>query len=274
MYKFIDNKYTKLYFSIINNAQNRANNRKAAKKIIQYVEGHHIFPISIIKNNEIVYLSVKEHFICHWLLTKMVAGQDLYKMYHAMTFFTKRKTLTPFEVNVMLSFKHKPCSNSRRKNISESRLLTEKKLCPHCNKEYDPGNYSQYHGDNCRKNPNVSIDMLKQRTIRGKTNVKNQMMNGTWTAPIIPTGIFTCPHCGKTGTNFGNMHLHHFDNCYTIKIKLTKTAFGGNIKCSCIKCHKTFDIGNFTKHKCGDFLTQIQPLPPTLNQFFQEEISP
>ena len=27
--------------------------------------------------------------------------------------------------------------------------------------------------------------------------------------------IFSCPHCNKSGMNYGNMHRWHFDNCKT-----------------------------------------------------------
>lgn len=64
---FLENKYTKIYYQIINNAQGRINDG--------YVERHHIIPKCMggpdIKSN-IVSLTAREHFICHWLLIYMV----------------------------------------------------------------------------------------------------------------------------------------------------------------------------------------------------------
>ena len=69
---FIENKYTKIYFSIIASAQSRA-------PIIGYVEEHHIIPKSLGGSNHkenLVKLTAREHFICHWLLTKMVLSRN------------------------------------------------------------------------------------------------------------------------------------------------------------------------------------------------------
>jgi len=63
---FKENKYTKWYFEIINNA-------KQTKKL-GYTERHHIVPRCLggryVKEN-LVYLTAREHFICHLLLVKM-----------------------------------------------------------------------------------------------------------------------------------------------------------------------------------------------------------
>lgn len=64
---FKDNKYTKVYYQIIENAKKRINEG--------YVEKHHIIPRSCGGTDDIsnlVSLTGREHFICHWLLTKMV----------------------------------------------------------------------------------------------------------------------------------------------------------------------------------------------------------
>lgn len=86
---FIDNKYTKCYYSIINNAKSRIS-------INGYMERHHIIPKSLGGNNKkenIISLTAKEHFICHLLLTKMVNGNS------------KRKMI--FASNMMLQGKHR-----------------------------------------------------------------------------------------------------------------------------------------------------------------------
>jgi len=65
---FIENKYTKTYYEIITQAQSRV-------KPDIYTETHHIIPKSLNGTNEsenLVVLTPREHFICHWLLTKMV----------------------------------------------------------------------------------------------------------------------------------------------------------------------------------------------------------
>ena len=70
---FLDNKYTRWYFSIIAKAMKR--------KSIDIFETHHIFPRCLFPNFSNlqeytwngVKLTLKEHFVCHLLLTKMTA---------------------------------------------------------------------------------------------------------------------------------------------------------------------------------------------------------
>lgn len=77
---FINNKYTVWYQHLIATRKNRV----LPKEI--YVESHHIIPRSLggtnLKDNKIKLLP-REHFIAHLLLTKMVDGQDRYKMWKA-----------------------------------------------------------------------------------------------------------------------------------------------------------------------------------------------
>lgn len=75
---FIDNKYTRWYYNIINNAK--------SKLTLEYTEKHHIIPQSLggdNSNNNLVILTAKEHFVCHLLLTKMVTGSNKIKMFNA-----------------------------------------------------------------------------------------------------------------------------------------------------------------------------------------------
>jgi hypothetical protein len=73
------NKYEKWYTSITENAKNRV--------IIGYTERHHIIPRSLDGTDEkynLVDLTAREHFICHWLLTKMYTGEARSKMIYAL----------------------------------------------------------------------------------------------------------------------------------------------------------------------------------------------
>jgi hypothetical protein len=76
---FKDNKYSKWYHKIIDNAKHRTT-------INGYIERHHIIPKSLgglDGANNIVSLTAREHFVCHFLLTKMTQGTDRRKMLHA-----------------------------------------------------------------------------------------------------------------------------------------------------------------------------------------------
>jgi hypothetical protein len=76
---FINNKYSRWYYTIIENRKNNPFNG--------YVERHHIIPKSLGGNNKkenIVALTAREHFICHRLLVKMTSGRDKMKMSYAI----------------------------------------------------------------------------------------------------------------------------------------------------------------------------------------------
>lgn len=86
---FLDNKYTKWYFSLIES-------RKQKQNIIG--EKHHIIPKSLGGNDEesnLICLTPKEHFICHKLLVKMCQGRNKQKMgwaYHRMMFSNSKNS--------------------------------------------------------------------------------------------------------------------------------------------------------------------------------------
>lgn len=93
---FIDNKYTAIYYKLINNAKIRnLTNKKEANIVLGYNELHHIIPKSLggtdLKDN-LVFLTGREHFICHWLLTKMTAGIAYEKMVFAFNLILNCQT--------------------------------------------------------------------------------------------------------------------------------------------------------------------------------------
>ena len=57
-----------------------------------------------------------------------------------------------------------PCTEERKLSISKSRKLTPKITCEHCNKQCDGGNFKRFHGHNCKLNPNINPDILKERS--------------------------------------------------------------------------------------------------------------
>jgi hypothetical protein len=82
---FIYNKYTRIYYNIIDRAKLR--------QLSVYVENHHIIPRSLGGDNSadnLVALTAREHFICHLLLTRMTQGQHKRKMISAVFYLTGR----------------------------------------------------------------------------------------------------------------------------------------------------------------------------------------
>lgn len=91
---FLDNKYSKLYFKIIQKVldEKRTKKRSTSRDYV-YLEYHHILPASMFLEFEkakwnIVCLTAREHFLCHYLLCKMVTegSNEWHKLIRAFTF--------------------------------------------------------------------------------------------------------------------------------------------------------------------------------------------
>lgn len=81
---WVENKYKRWYFSIVNRARERA--------IKGYTEGHHVIPKSMGGLNDksnIVKLTFREHFLVHWLLMKCTEGKAKGKMRYAFLMMRK-----------------------------------------------------------------------------------------------------------------------------------------------------------------------------------------
>lgn len=109
--------YIKIYHSIINNRQNN----KLSDNI--YKELHHIIPKSLGGSDHIyntVYLTAREHFICHYLLCKMYIpkSKEWYKMHKA---FTMMKSSS----NNQQRYFNSRLYESRRKYFSETQSVCQ-----------------------------------------------------------------------------------------------------------------------------------------------------
>lgn len=80
--------YKRVYDEIINNAKQRLNDTNT------YYERHHIIPKSLGGSNtedNLVYLTAREHFICHMLLVRFTNGYDRHKMLYAINAMMEMK---------------------------------------------------------------------------------------------------------------------------------------------------------------------------------------
>jgi hypothetical protein len=121
---FSDSKYTKWYYSIINNARGR--------QVVGYKERHHIIPRSFGGQDDVanlVDLTAREHLLCHLLLVKMSVGSNKYKMACAVMRMSKGNTLksrsyhwvkTEFGKMVSAIKRGKPLSEEHKSKIGDS----------------------------------------------------------------------------------------------------------------------------------------------------------
>ena len=86
---FLDNKYTKVYYKIIN----RSCERSHFKERNDGYQTHHIIPRCFggtDDSSNLVVLTYKEHRVCHRLLIGMTTGASKYKMMYAYKLFNAK----------------------------------------------------------------------------------------------------------------------------------------------------------------------------------------
>lgn len=125
---FVSNKYLQWYISIINNVLIK--NRTIKDEI--YYEKHHIIPKSICpefskESWNIVLLTAKEHFICHWILIKCTKNELQWKMYkalHKMTRSTGKRILSSAQYEIARKYN----SLYMRENNPAKKIEVRKKM--------------------------------------------------------------------------------------------------------------------------------------------------
>jgi hypothetical protein len=106
---FIENKYCKTYYIIIERAKSRV--------LEEYGERHHIIPKSLggsNKKDNLVKLTAREHFICHLLLVRMTVGHSQILMKFAVGKFIQ---VAPNQHRTFTSWEYKKI----RESISQAR---------------------------------------------------------------------------------------------------------------------------------------------------------
>jgi hypothetical protein len=225
---FIDNKYTRVYYQIVERAK--------ARIIKGYTENHHIIPKSLGGNNSkenLVQLTAREHFICHWLLAKMVSSKkQKYQMWNAISSMLDREN--PYQsryVGFSRKFEFLREEISRQRSIKFSGVNN-----PMFGKTHSPEAIEKIRkrhiGRKITEETKLKCKLAYKHTgpnykLRGKNNANfkpgvQEKMRKTfeenWGEGITKPGKipFTCEHCGKSGHGIGNYKRWHGDNCKSI----------------------------------------------------------
>lgn len=201
---FIDNTYTDKYYEIIQLAIERiplASTRKNAKKLLGYVEKHHIIPKSLGGSDDktnLVWLTAEEHLEVHMLLIKMVNEKEaLRKMYAAairMCIPQSKSQQRLFSEDNYQEIRQE-CAKlhsiyMKDKSIGEKNPFFNKKHTEESKQLISKGGLGLKRSDDTKKNLSLS-----------KLGDKNPS-----------TKVVTCPYCNKTGKS-GGMRKHHFEHC-------------------------------------------------------------
>jgi len=248
---FIDNKYTALYFKIINSALNRCING--------YTENHHIIPRSIGGSDDdsnLVSLTAKEHYIVHLLLPKMVTDslhkQKMWGAIWAMTrltskthsgqryikssiFYQKAKENIDFgkgnrgrkqseeEIQKRAnSHKGKKLSDDTKKKIGDANRGPKNRIPWNKGRVLGPMSDELRHKHSLAlkgkpKTVEIRENMKKAQALRTKESYAKGWTHSEESLAKINLAAqnrprITCPHCGKIGAS-NLMKRYHLDNC-------------------------------------------------------------
>lgn len=228
---FIDNKYTKLYFSIITKAKSRILDLNV------YSEKHHITPKSLGGDNSsenLVRLTAREHFICHWLLTKMVEGNYRNKMMYALNGMRRNKTGNRYQTEITSRVYASLKGKRKLSEETKIKISLSKKGIPRSEETIQKIRNRRLSEESRAKlskslKGRIGPNLGKPRSIETKEKIKNTLSGRTLSleareklkGPRGPRKVSVkqtaviCPHCGKTGGK-GNMNRYHFSNCSTL----------------------------------------------------------
>lgn len=202
MITFIENKYKTWYFKIIFMAQDR-------QPVTGYTESHHIIPRSLGGDNSssnLVRLTAREHFICHLLLAKCIAGKDRYKMYAAVAYFSNNQ--------------------NRNLRLTSRRIAAIREYNALASSERNKGN--QYW--KCRKPITDDLRIQLGSAARGKTWVNNGSIEQLVSNPdeYVQNGF----HLGRLSTHvsksFNGSHLRGKTLSTETKKKMSKPKHEGH----------------------------------------------
>ena len=175
---FIENKYTKIYKSLIES-------RIISPTVSSYYEKHHIIPKSMggsNKKDNIVKLTAREHFIAHMLLVRITYGDDKTKMRYALMRLLKNPSNNLEKINSryyeiarkenLKALKNKKVSNETRMKMSASQKgryvseETKKKISEAAKKRTGENNpfFGKNHSDETKSRISKSKLGRKQTT--------------------------------------------------------------------------------------------------------------
>lgn len=222
---FLDNKYTKWYYNIILNAQCRQiTNRKEARNKLGYPERHHIIPESLGGSDSIdnlIFLTAREHLICHLLLIRMTTNKNKSKMINALW--------------AMINLE----------NPYQERVKINSRLYESIRREF-----SKKHSDNLKGRKYSKEHSQKiSNALKGKPSKLKGVPRPESVKQKISDSLTGIPKSETHKQNIKKTHKGFSGKIPTeqhrIKISQKKLSIP---KIECLHCKKLFDPGNFKKY--------------------------
>ena len=222
-YPPLNNKYYKWYMNICRSRQQLG--RKKGKGLTK----HHIIPDSffiirrskkykpgwLIGNSNIemnlVYLTHREHSLCHWLLTKIYHGIANQKMHNAFQrIHNGNKSSRYYDISRNLY-----SDNSSGANNVNWKGKTYSKICAYCNKDYKSRNIKSSY---CSLSCSSSI-LCGENHHCFKEKIELVCKNCNKTYKVRPSIVKNSNFCSKRCTNIGTKsRIWTFIDPFGIKI--------------------------------------------------------
>lgn len=214
---FIQNKYYNWYINIT----------KSGKQFkFDGSEKHHIIPKSLggsDNTDNCVYLSYKQHFVCHLLLTKCCLSDKMIIAFHRMCNSHKSKVTSRIYsyskrlfVESISGENHWAKTDSFKKQVSSD--WTEDRKIGFSKKVSGENHWTKRHN---KQDINDSInyarsfiDPLKEKERKRKQLTENNPMKNPEISKKFkhPKPKVICPYCGKQG-GLPVMKRYHFEKC-------------------------------------------------------------
>ena len=217
---FIQNKYTKIYYSIIS----RARSRDLPKET--YTEKHHIIPKSLGGGNSkdnLAVLTAREHFICHRLLVRMTTGNYRHKMINAAIGMKRNKNGARY-INSRLyditKLEYAKVMSERRKGSKASLELRARLSAIHT---------GQGNGMYGKKQSEITKQKIREaRALQDNSHLSGRIITPEWRQKISDTlkngsstkgkakPVHQCIHCGGIYSR-SMLNRWHGTNCKKAK---------------------------------------------------------
>lgn len=236
MEHFLQNKYSRIYFSIIDNAKNRVSEG--------YKETHHIIPRCMggsDDSNNLVDLTAREHYICHLLLPHMVKDNAIKsKLFYAIGMMVRGNS----HGRIYSSWEY---ARARRDHGRGNTLRqTGKKM--NLTEAERQRRAESLREARTKRSYNPLTDEIKKRISQGRTGQTAHNKGKTAT-------IHYCPHCKKNIAGDGNFSRWHGDNCKlksnTTRLELSSKLKGrSKPKYQCPTCNRLIGgRSNYDRHQ-------------------------
>jgi len=227
---FNDSKYTRWYYQLINRAQTRELSRDI------YTEKHHIIPRCLGGDNSLenlARLTAREHFIAHWLLTKMTNGESQKKLAYACKrmMHSKNNNQIRYKISSKIYENLKKQLNITLKNrkfsdewLSKLKYSAQQRAANESDAAKDIRRKTMTAANKARKGEKrLAITGEKNHMFGVKLTGNNNHFFGkshneeTLKKLRGPKPKYNCVHCNKIVGGAANLERWHNNNCKLFK---------------------------------------------------------